>query len=282
MPIPEEVAAALEGAWSDFLKKRSPIGPSGDAITNNLGPRGRRLLHLLAREIANGRIQVNLPQTFVSYGEALDLMGIPRRGRAGQQLKGEGLSELNDWTKEYRRLPKIAGLIIDRRKHEPSGGYALSHGKTNGDWRSWWRNEAAKAIRFNWSPYLRGNIAPRGPISGDVPKNELPKRLRQEVTRLVRDTRVTREIKALYGSTCQFCGTRLQLSPGEYYSEAHHLKPLGGAHNGPDIRENVICVCPNCHARLDYKSIQIKSTTLKIRRHSIRQEFIDYHNRQCR
>jgi len=60
------------------------------------------------------------------------------------------------------------------------------------------------------------------------------------------------------------------------------LKPLGRPHNGPDAKRNVVCVCPNCHARLDYNAVRITLRTLKVRKHAIGQEFIDYHNSQCR
>lgn len=116
----------------------------------------------------------------------------------------------------------------------------------------------------------------------DVPVDELPAQLRTEVSRLVRDTNLSRKVKLLHFHTCQVCGMRLELSLGRYYSEGHHLKPLGQRHNGPDVKDNILCVCPNCHAKLDFAAVKIDPKKLRvISGHSVRQEFIDYHNQLC-
>ena len=117
----------------------------------------------------------------------------------------------------------------------------------------------------------------------DVPTDELPERLRAEVFRLVRDTKLIRELKTAHKDTCQLCGLRMELTPGRFYSEGHHIKPLGQKHNGPDVKDNVLCVCPNCHVKLDFAAIKIDSTKLRtFPGHAVRQEFVDYHNRLCR
>jgi predicted restriction endonuclease len=41
------------------------------------------------------------------------------------------------------------------------------------------------------------------------------------------------------------CGETIPLADGLRYAEAHHIQPFGAPHNGPDISENVICLCPN-------------------------------------
>ena len=65
------------------------------------------------------------------------------------------------------------------------------------------------------------------------------------------------------------------------YAEAHHLQPLGGDHHGPDVIENIICVCPNHHALLDYFAISLSD--IKIERHpehSVGGVYLTYHNAQ--
>jgi hypothetical protein len=47
----------------------------------------------------------------------------------------------------------------------------------------------------------------------------------------------------LYDFTCQICGTRLA-TPAGAYAEICHIKPLGRPHNGPDVPENILCLCP--------------------------------------
>ncbi len=121
------------------------------------------------------------------------------------------------------------------------------------------------------------------PVANDVPTDELPKRLKTTVSRIVRDTKKAWRVKALHKQVCQLCGDRLQLSQGRSYSEGHHLKPLGREHNGPDSEGNILCVCPNCHVKLDFGAIKINRQKLRqTSGHTVRQQFIDYHNALCR
>jgi len=76
------------------------------------------------------------------------------------------------------------------------------------------------------------------------------------VSRLIRDTGITRQVKALHGSRCQVCGERLA-TPAGFYAEAAHIRPLGAPHHGPDTLENVLCLCPNHHALFDFGSFGI-------------------------
>ena len=119
-----------------------------------LGPKGGRLLAFLVGEIGKGRIRKGEPQSFVAYSEALRGMGIPAHGRAGQQLQREGLTELNEWTMGDDALPKIASLIVNKDTRRPSDTFAKSHGHESTGWEEWWLAETARAIDFNWSPYL--------------------------------------------------------------------------------------------------------------------------------
>ncbi|RYD89469.1 MAG: hypothetical protein EOP50_17480 [Sphingobacteriales bacterium] len=139
------------------------------------------------------------------------------------------------------------------------------------------------ALKFNWSPFV-GTQQADSPLmpADDLDKEEIVPRVQAVVSRIVRDTKTARAIKALHSHTCQLCGMRLELSPGVFYSEAHHLKPLGRPHNGPDTKANLICVCPNCHVKLDFHSISINAGQLKEKiGHSISQVYIDHHNERC-
>jgi hypothetical protein len=108
---------------------------------------------------------------------------------------------------------------------------------------------------------------------------EPPRRIATNVSRIVRDTELAQEIKEMHNFECQVCGYSIRLSDGRRYAEAHHIQPLGGGHNGTDVRGNIICVCPNHHAELDLCSLRISIAMLRrIPGHKIGARFIDYHN----
>ncbi|WP_347878454.1 YDG/SRA domain-containing protein [Streptomyces subrutilus] len=76
--------------------------------------------------------------------------------------------------------------------------------------------------------------------------------------RLVRDSKVVSEVKRMYNNTCQVCSLRLVVSlEGEAYSEGAHIQAVGTPHFGADRIENVLCLCPNCHALFDRGALQL-------------------------
>lgn len=107
----------------------------------------------------------------------------------------------------------------------------------------------------------------------------VPHRVPTQTYRILRDTVLCREIKALYNHKCQICGVSIELADGRLYSEAHHIRPLGVPHNGADVASNILVVCPNHHAMLDYAAVGLSLLDLRIHeKHFISQSSIDYHN----
>lgn len=126
-----------------------------------------------------------------------------------------------------------------------------------------------------WGLRSMAQVPPQA-VDMDIPGPE-----REEVTisRIIRDTVMTRKIKALHGHACQLCGEWITLPDGKRYAEAHHLIPLGKPHSGPDIPANIIVVCPNHHAKLDFGCIQLKVEDLRVTAgHTISTKSISYHN----
>lgn len=126
-------------------------------------------------------------------------------------------------------------------------------------------------------------IAPRSPSPFTPAANDLnerpSERMETKVSRILRDTAMSRKIKGIHDFRCQICGHRITLKDGSYYAEAHHIQPLGEPHNGPDVEENIICVCPNHHAELDYFACRLDLDRIKsIDGHRISQKYVDYHN----
>ena len=98
-------------------------------------------------------------------------------------------------------------------------------------------------------------------------------------SRIIRDSSLSSKIKILHSYECQLCGIALNMPEGKKYAEGHHIKPLGKPHNGPDVIENMICLCPNHHAMLDYGAIKIDPKQVRtVDGHEISKDFISYHN----
>jgi hypothetical protein len=98
--------------------------------------------------------------------------------------------------------------------------------------------------------------------------------------RILRDTELARLVKQLHNYQCQLCGHTITLPDGSQYAEAHHIQPLGSPHNGPDSIGNILCLCPNHHAELDYLVISLGLELLRgTHGHVVERKYIDYHNR---
>lgn len=94
--------------------------------------------------------------------------------------------------------------------------------------------------------------------------NAPPTTYRTEVTRTVRDTAMTKEIKREHDYTCQLCREQRRGRDGRKYAEGHHLHPLGADEPGPDIEENIVILCPNHHSDFDYGLVRIDPKTYEI------------------
>lgn len=77
-----------------------------------------------------------------------------------------------------------------------------------------------------------------------------PKRATATSQRIIRDSKLGKEIKRLYNYKCQVCSIEITTNAGPY-AEAAHIKPVGKPHNGPDRPDNLLCLCPNHHLMLD-------------------------------
>lgn len=74
--------------------------------------------------------------------------------------------------------------------------------------------------------------------------------------KIIRDAALARRLKVSYDFTCQICGIKLD-GPDGPYAETAHIKPLGKPFNGPDIKENMLCLCPNHHKLFDMGAIRV-------------------------
>lgn len=127
------------------------------------------------------------------------------------------------------------------------------------------------------------------PLSQDIEdylKQEAkPKRKSYETNRIIRDQGIPLKIKELYEYKCQICGIRLEA--GTYwYAEAAHIRALGEPHNGLDVIENILCLCPNHHKLFDIGGLYIEddlsipqtgTTLVRNEKHKLDMTAIEYH-----
>jgi hypothetical protein len=127
-----------------------------------------------------------------------------------------------------------------------------------------------------WGVRTRLGATPR---AVDIEPPAEPIRAITETYRILRDTPLAKKIKALHKDVCQICGTALQFGNGKTYSEAHHIRPLGTPHNGPDISGNIIILCPNHHVLFDYGALLLDMQQIRTTNgHTIDNIYIQYHN----
>jgi len=112
-----------------------------------------------------------------------------------------------------------------------------------------------------------------------------PKRVSSIVQRVIRDSKLGRQLKKLYDYKCQVCELQINTEAG-LYAEAAHIKPVGAPHNGPDLLENLLCLCPNHHLMFDkgvfclddrFNLIGIDGKLHLNPKHDISKEFLSYH-----
>ena len=134
--------------------------------------------------------------------------------------------------------------------------------------------------------YDNGKVGSKENIEQLIPKsdNTFERRtVKVAITRVIRDTRLSNQIKEFYNYECQICGISiLTNTQSGRYAEAAHIRPLEKM--GDDKKENIICLCPNHHTMLDYGTISINDDYTLIgiigelkARHSIDKQNLKYH-----
>ncbi len=180
--------------------------------------------------------------------------GQDERGRQieNQKLSGDNLALAKS---EIDGLPvRVIRGADKKNSYAPEAGYRYDGlYKVDSHW-----HEIGKAgflvYRFKLTK-LDANLPPNKlnkgldltilPIGSDNPR-----RATATSQRIIRDTKLGKEIKKLYDYKCQVCSIEIKTNAGPY-AEAAHIKPVGKPHNGPDRPDNLLCLCPNHHLMLD-------------------------------
>lgn len=245
-----------------------------------LSEQGQRLLRVLVGEIRGNRIAANRPETFLGYGETIELLQLPpsapRGETEGQTLQLNGLNDLARWIRSKPTLPKITGLIVMQAGPEaltPGGGYFKEYGiPRTGKEYAWWLDEARKSLEFNWSPFFPETTAIEVEVFdveairhiGDVAEGalrELPVKIRQRSEKL-RDF-ARKHFKSaspdgeLHCAVCHWSKPCFLLT--REIVEIHHteeietLPPEGRTLPINEALALLVPLCPTCHRILHAK-----------------------------
>ena len=148
-------------------------------------------------------------------------------------------------------------------------------------WRS--REQGRTVWRYRLDKLNPSGGAADGPTEG------APRRA-TTLDSIVRDGRLAEGIKKKHDYRCQVCSESLP-SPSGVYAEAAHIQPLGTPDDGPDIEQNLLCLCPNHHKLLDKGGIIVDDSWQVVRlpeesvvgelrrsrKHALTQEYLSWH-----
>jgi putative restriction endonuclease len=145
-------------------------------------------------------------------------------------------------------------------------------------------HEVGKSGFTVWRFQLQ-KAADRGIVTEPEVAYQKAARIATTEVRVIRESKLAHQIKALYDYRCQVCHQRVD-TPAGPYAEAAHIQPLGRPHDGPDVLENLLCLCPNHHVQLDYGTfgildnlalIGLPGTLRRVNAHKPLTRFLTYH-----
>jgi len=159
--------------------------------------------------------------------------------------KGLLISEMHGLPVRVSRGPKHKSKFSPKQGYQYGGLYMVtSHEYKKGD-----HGFSVCLFRLEKISVMISNVlSVEEPVSQG--KSGETSRVATTILRIVRDTKLSREVKKLYDYTCQVCGLRISFN-GVGYAEAAHIRPLGLPHNGKDLLNNLLCLCPNHHVMFD-------------------------------
>ncbi|SDT68689.1 Predicted restriction endonuclease [Streptomyces sp. TLI_053] len=196
------------------------------------------------------------------YGDTLIYTGQGGRDPgSGQQVRDQKLTLGN--AALVTSLATGGPVRVVRAEKERKGSSSTMHYRYDGLYRveDYW-SEQGRSGHLVWRfrlVQLTGAAAPtRSAALLNMPSgNETPSRVEAMAQRIVRSTAVANFVKKVHDFHCQVCGTRLT-APTHPYAEAAHIRGLGRPHHGPDIADNVLCLCPNHHTLFDFGMLVIE------------------------
>ncbi|WP_432071311.1 YDG/SRA domain-containing protein [Streptomyces sp. AA1529] len=214
-------------------------------------------------------------------GDVIIYTGHGGQDGAGNQVSDQSLEDSGNAALVTSHLQGLPVRVIRGSKSEsvyaPRSGYrydglyrVASYGSKLGiDGHLIWQFRMEAALGTP-TPVVEADQLPidASPTDVHVPAgNDIPERVSSNVQRIVRNNQVKNTVKTWHADQCQVCGITIK-TPGGTYSEGAHIQALGRPHHGPDRTDNVLCLCPNCHVKLDAGAIVIEDD-LTVVEHSV-------------
>jgi putative restriction endonuclease len=227
-------------------------------------------------------------------------------GQGGQNTRrGENITtQIKD--QEFTRGNQ--GLVLSKEYNKPVRvirGYQTTHGPENGyrydglyyvvDYERVKGKKGFYVCRFHLQSESTLDNLELKLKKSLKPSYERTSRTEITTSRINRNTGNSEKIKEMYEYKCQVCNIFLS-QPGTKrgISIGAHIKGVGIPNNGPDVIENMLCLCPNHHDQFDKYSFTIDSENMEIiglaghsnkklnviKKHRIDKDFIDYHNQK--
>lgn len=179
--------------------------------------------------------------------------------RTKQQIADQNLEDTSNAALVGSQLEGLPVRVIrgheEPSKHAPAKGY-----RYDGLYRivrHWFktRDDGLRVLQFQMVKISStADVDPTGLEPATQPDTvesaEPAGRTPTTVNRLNRRAKVVRNVKAWHENRCQVCGIAVELPNGPA-SQVAHIQGLGIPHNGPDVEENALCLCPNDHLRFD-------------------------------
>ncbi|GAX50190.1 YDG/SRA domain-containing protein [Streptomyces olivochromogenes] len=204
-------------------------------------------------------------------GDVIIYTGHGGQDGAGNQVSDQSLDDSGNAALVTSHLQGLPVRVIRGSKCEsiyaPRSGYrydglyrVVSYGSKLGiDGHLIWQFRMEAALGTPTPPIELEQLpvdTPQNDVRAPV-GNDAPERVSSTVQRVVRSGPVKNTVKRWHVDECQVCGLTIE-TPGGAYSEGAHIQALGRPHNGPDRTDNVLCLCPNCHVKLDAGAIVIE------------------------
>ncbi|MFI6511667.1 YDG/SRA domain-containing protein [Streptosporangium sp. NPDC050855] len=147
-------------------------------------------------------------------------------------------------------------------EHSPSQGYSYDGLFVVADHWSTIGEDKFRILQFRLEKLNEdsdGNLLDEDEAAGsrNIRAHIAPNRWEQVSRGIYQDRKLVEHVKKAHDHECQVCGIALETIGGLRYAETSHIRGLGIPHNGPDTRDNILCLCPNHRMLFEFGAIVV-------------------------